>query len=394
MKLTIKITIFLLLPYICFPQNTNFKDYYKHCNQAELKIIDSSFAEALAIYQSSFKQFENNYGQDIHNACLCAILSKQNDIAEELLEKMVFKGYTIDYFKSNTYERFKKTKEWKSFKKNYPKLREEFMKSFNYDLKTEIEKMYEAEKTPLLSERALDSIVYENTKGLYEIFTTKGFPKINMFDLRMPVPIPLVVHCFGLYNKIKNSPAVYNDPMYLKMDFQKYNLIDIYLKAVKEGLFHPNDYISCHDYREKNIFGCKIIFKIDFKTKICKAEMPDSSVIIESNAKRDEIGLPLVEDTYKKIIKSDFIYMNYPFYKYENLIFRLENDLKYKALKTLDERSYYYSGEIMNLENEYNKKHENKSLLSEFILSGMGFQYSADFLNMAPLKRRINLIED
>ncbi|NVN95013.1 MAG: hypothetical protein HXX18_06990 [Bacteroidetes bacterium] len=343
MRLSSKIIVFfLLLPWVSYSQNKNYSEYYKLTNQAELKIVDSSFADALMIYQSAFNKFKNNFGQDIYNACLCAILSKQNEVAEVFLEKMVFKGYTIDQFKSNTYENFKKSKAWKLFKNKYPELRAGFLKSFDNDLKTELENMAIAESNANLPERKFDSIVYENTKRLCEIFTTMGFPKTNMFQTKTMLPVILVRHFFGLYNKTRNSPDIYFDSMYIKMDFKKYDLMNLYLKAMQEGFFYPNDYINCHDYREKNSIDCGFIINMDFKTKTCTANYPDEDKVKASNLKRIEIGLPPFESTFKIMAKSDLIWLNYPFDEYEKLISRLEKDEKYLSIKKYDDRLAYY----------------------------------------------------
>ncbi len=394
MKSILRIILLLILPNISLSQNNTYSEYYKLCNQAELKIVDSSYIEALAIYQSAFKQFENNYGQDIHNACLCAILSKQNDIAEEFLEKMVFKGYTIDQFKSNTYEKYKKTKEWKLFKSKYPKLRNDFLKSFDSELKIELENMAISENRPDLPEKVLDSIVYENSKRLFEIFTTKGFPKINMFSTKTMVPIILVRHFFGLYNKTRNSPDAYLDSMYIKMDFQKYDLMNLYLKAMQEGYFYPNDYISCHDYRERSIIDCGFIIDVNFETRKCTAILPDEKKIEASNKKRLEIGLPCFEGTFKILEKSDILNMNYPFDEFEKMIFKLEKDKKYLKIKKFDDRYNYYMNKKLMMTDKMEKKMK-KSILSEFTLSGMSDNYTTYFKEtIIPYKRRIKLIRD
>ncbi len=55
-------------------QNNKFIDYYSITNLAELKVVDSLYADALITYESGFKLVPFPFAHDYYNAAVCAVL--------------------------------------------------------------------------------------------------------------------------------------------------------------------------------------------------------------------------------------------------------------------------------------------------------------------------------
>src|SRR5882672_7729778 len=54
--------------------SNDYLQYYKLTNQAELEIVDSSYAKALHYYEEAFTKVDYSFARDHYNAALCAYL--------------------------------------------------------------------------------------------------------------------------------------------------------------------------------------------------------------------------------------------------------------------------------------------------------------------------------
>lgn len=72
------------------------KIYHFSCHKAENEIVLSKYESGLELYLEAFKiDSVNLFARDIYNAFACAVLLEKREIAYELLEKLVYKGFSL-----------------------------------------------------------------------------------------------------------------------------------------------------------------------------------------------------------------------------------------------------------------------------------------------------------
>lgn len=123
------INLFLLIFCLTFAtcKSQNDKDissYYKMIDQAENHILLEEYLISSEIYESSFKVHTNMFATDLYNALLCNIYLKNWKACGIWSSRLIRKGIKKDFFNSNLFADFKKSKEWSNVNKKFAEYEE------------------------------------------------------------------------------------------------------------------------------------------------------------------------------------------------------------------------------------------------------------------------------
>ncbi|MFD2512727.1 hypothetical protein ACFSRY_02505 [Pontibacter locisalis] len=119
------------------------KVYHPIINEAEKNILQKDYQAALAAYQLAFSEVPSPFARDYYNAAVCALLTKDEKLTYEYLEKLVLKGVSLPYLeKQQAFEPLHKTRKWKKFKRKYPKYRKAYNELVNLDLRADLDELY------------------------------------------------------------------------------------------------------------------------------------------------------------------------------------------------------------------------------------------------------------
>ena len=108
-KLLLSSLLLLTIPFSTVASHA----YDSLVNQAELRIIDSDYQQALACYNRAFASAERSFAQDLYNAGLCALQLNDNELAMKLCLALSEKGVGPGFFAKNSiYKNLKRHKDW------------------------------------------------------------------------------------------------------------------------------------------------------------------------------------------------------------------------------------------------------------------------------------------
>lgn len=342
----------------------DYRTYYEDINRAELFIVKYNFESALKIYRSVFSNYKNHDTKDLYNASICAIRSHDYDFASSCMQELVSLGYSMNEFQKQSFDSLP------NFYKNllsskYDSLNKVYKSKFDLQLKNLLDSIDDQEQVffkqkPLFS---YDSLVLEHAKILKMTLEKKNLPEVPMFEGHMKIPGALFRHHFGVMNKYRYlSPS---DPLYNKLDFTKYSLRDLLLKAVMNGELSPQIYSFLIEYNEldKNKTTGKVTVNIDLDKRNVSLILPAKDQIEIINRNRSKIGLESFEDAAIKNIGVDVLLNNYPFE--EHLALAKKFGLN---LSTADTVSFEIKGEFVMESNKLETKAMGNSLLKDFNL--------------------------
>ena len=150
------------------------KDYYPLINKAEISILEKDYAAALSLYQQAFKAVPTPFARDYYNAAVCAMLLKEKNESLDYLEKLALKGVSLDYLaKQPVFDSLQTTKQWRKFKRKYPKYRQQYEKQVNLDLRADLEELHARDQYFRQAEGGLR--VYGDTLRKIEVANTRQF---------------------------------------------------------------------------------------------------------------------------------------------------------------------------------------------------------------------------
>lgn len=173
MKTIIMILMFI---YSSVIYSSNFTNYYKKVQQAELKLIDEDFKSSLEIYKQAFSSVEEPFLRDIFTACQIAYLSKDYEQFLDFSMQCFQRGMPIgvfgsaNIFKSLDTNKDLKTKLYECYSKNYVN------KIKNETLRNELKTRYMLDqKLKLQNSKDSDSIQKDNAIFLLNNIKTLGY---------------------------------------------------------------------------------------------------------------------------------------------------------------------------------------------------------------------------
>jgi hypothetical protein len=124
----------------------NYLNYYEKINQAEIANLDKEFKKADSIYRIAFELVEKPFKDDYLLASFNSEKLNDNQKTYDYLKNGILVGLTEKRIKKELSE-FKKSNEWKSLKKEYDSIREEYLKSLNLTLRNELLMMVEKDQS-------------------------------------------------------------------------------------------------------------------------------------------------------------------------------------------------------------------------------------------------------
>lgn len=318
MRKNLILLAFLIQLSFVYSQEVDYRNYYRTINRAELKIIDSLFNDAMNVYDSAFSMVAKPFGKDYHNAALCAMLGNNDDKAFVYLDKLMKKGVDMDYFNKDIFNSLRNSPKWTEFTKMYQAKHEEIMKSFDLDLRQELETMQKKDQASdwlrmsniQQNKDSFAILVFKNLERINEIINTKGFPDENKIGVTLlphgnPVWIPLMHYIqaqgVGLSNKReemmdKGAPS-YNIEK-AGVDYKKYDLSAILMKASIEGKFPVHSFAAMEEQKYIPVkYGCRIYVEVDNNRVYMKYSDAQTHKI---DSIRNNVGLESLYDYRKK----------------------------------------------------------------------------------------------
>lgn len=321
MKTYIFSIVFTVL--FCFELQSRetYSGYYKAMQQAESSIEETGYAKALSVYKNAFSRYPHAFYSDLHNACLCAIKTKDYQTAYQYAKQLVSHGCELIYFNDSIFAPLRKSAYWKQLGEEYNCIRNKYLAGMDYDLRKEYFDMLHLDQSDRRlgkPEQQADSIFFVNAANTVRLIQQKGFPgwfvnKDSIYDISA-----LFGHYCLLYNKM-NAPQnkqKFNNDFYNHIRSSKIlDTIRIYLKeALVNGLMDPRNYeriIAHSDFT--NPYG-ELSVVVDLKDeKVTPKTVFTELEIAAINARRDSICLPRIStQTAQNYINTSW-YKEYPF---------------------------------------------------------------------------------
>ena len=318
MKKKLILLVFLIQVSISYSQTVDYRNYYRTINRAELRIVDSLYNDAIAIYDSAFSMVVNPFGKDYHNAALCAIIASNYDKAFAYMDKLMEKGVDMDYFNKDIYNPLRNSQKWTDFSKKYDTEHEIIMKSFDLELRRELETMQKKDQSLdwlrmsniQQNKDSFAILVFKNMERINEIINTKGFPDENKMGVtglphRNPVWIPLLhyIQVQGIVLSDRRKELIDKGaPSYniekAGVDYNKYDMSVILKKASIEGKFPIHSFASMEEQKFIPVkYGCRIYVEVDGNRVYMKYS---NAQIHKIDSIRSNIGLESLNDYRKK----------------------------------------------------------------------------------------------
>jgi hypothetical protein len=318
MKRVLMPLVLLIHMFTVYSQEADYRNYYKTINRAELKIVDSLYNDALTRYDSAFSIVAKPFGKDFHNAALLAIIIRNDDKAFGYLNKLMEKGLDMDYFNREIFNSLRNNQKWNDFSKKYEANHEKIMKSFDLELRRELEAMQRKDQSLdwlrisniQQNKDSFTILVYKNMERINELIKTKGFPDENKLGvIRLPHYSPLWI---PLMHYIQTQQIVLSDsrkdlidkgaPSYniekAGIDYKKYNLSAMLMNASIEGKFPVHSFANMEEQKYIPIkYGCLIYVEIDGNREYIKYSNTEAHQI---DSIRNKIGLESLSDYRKK----------------------------------------------------------------------------------------------
>lgn len=299
----------------------NYFRYHRAIQQAESYIEKGDYAEALSAYNYVFKQYSHVFYCDLHNACLCAIKTKDYETAYQYAKQLVSHGCELTYFNDSVFAPLHASVYWKQFDKEYNGIRNKYLADMDYGLRKEYFDMLhldQSDRRIKKPEQQADSIYYIHAIKTIDLIQKNGFPMWFINNDTINKISILFGHSCILYNKM-NAPEneqKYNTDFYNNIRKSKVlDTIRIYLKdALEDGYLTPNEYegtISFSDF--SNPYG-KLSIVVDLKNEKVTPKTVFTQLQIEAiNTRRESICLPPISTkTAQNYINTSW-YKEYPF---------------------------------------------------------------------------------
>ena len=130
-----------LLPFREECKTQDYKKYHLQINKAEEQIAQENFKEALELYDEVFQEYDFIFLADHKRAVQLAFYIEDLEKTEELLRNAIAAGWK-SINKNKFLSDFRKTGRWKSIRKDYKNLREQYEERLNIPLKNRVKKMF------------------------------------------------------------------------------------------------------------------------------------------------------------------------------------------------------------------------------------------------------------
>ncbi|MFA8437030.1 MAG: hypothetical protein ACEPOZ_21195 [Marinifilaceae bacterium] len=280
----------------------NYMSYYQTINRAEIASLDREYQRSDSLYQVAFELV----GKPFKDDCLLAAINSEklnwNEQTYGYLKKGISVGLRIKSIKKHL-SRFKKSGEWKSLKKDYESLREQYLQSLNLALREELMKMVDKDQAirhPIFgNSKKQRSLANKQYSQLLEIIKENNGKWPGRFTIgdgneggKYAVgEVTIMLHHFST-EQVNNLRAVLVEAVRIgdlspynvayPLDYKNSKHIEKIYTNKKKTIGYYNDCFRIGVYRYKN--GDPIV--------ICDCE--------KAEEERKKLGLEPLEDYYRK----------------------------------------------------------------------------------------------
>lgn len=306
---SVVLVFFVLMAASSFAGDLDYtKAYHPLINKAELSILQKDYASALLLYREAFKAVPTPFARDYYNAAVCAMLLKDKKLSVGYLEKLATKGVSIDFLAQQpVFDSLQTTRQWRKFKKKYPKYRQQYESQINKDLRADLDELYardqyfrEAKGGLRVYADTLRKIEKANTKQLLEWVEKYGYPGESLI---------------GVGDTLEQMPRFSIIIQRQTKARKGYDFSKILAEAVQQGRLSPQTAAYLIEQQVgRSKYGSKAYVKISCST--CEDEShPDSmeryleekrteKELLTIEANRQKLGLETFEDYKKKVLYS------------------------------------------------------------------------------------------
>jgi len=302
---------FFMLLFSCAPaalanQPDYIKTYHPLINQAELYVVEGKYAEALQAYRQAFTAVPTAFARDYYNAAVCAALLQQEKQAVDYLKKLARKGVSLAYLEQQqVFDTLQTSRQWRKFKRKYPRYRHKFEQSANLDLRADLDELYardqyfrQAAGSLRVYRDTLQQIEAQNLKMLLQWIETYGYPGEELI---------------GVADTLEQLPR-YSIVIERQTRARKgYDFTSILTEAVRQGRIAPQPAAYLLDQQAgQSKYGTKAFVRL--KCSSCKdskqrkvlkrymEEKREKHELEQLDANRQQLGLEPMGDYKKKVL--------------------------------------------------------------------------------------------
>ena len=146
MTKTIILFILLSISFLTYLQAKENRDYTRYHQQvvaAETLIAAENYSAALQVYEELFDSYSFIFLRDYQIATQLALLLEEEQKAMRFLKKGISSGWKMRSIKRNKFLRqLRENEDWKSIKKQYRSLHEQYEATLNQALRKRVKKMF------------------------------------------------------------------------------------------------------------------------------------------------------------------------------------------------------------------------------------------------------------
>ncbi len=213
------------------------KFYHNLINQAEIKIVEDEYNEALDLYLKAFKAVPHAFVKDYYNATVCAIKIQKFDTSFVLMDSLVIKGVNKSIFTTfSIFNALKNKPQWQAFLLNFEKSHQLFLNKKNVQLERILKGIQYSDQEfrakPNSYQEYSDTIKKidkNNVRLLKNLIEKYGFPNENLIGRENPMEdnIPSFIVFFHQCQKMSQNT-------------EDYDFTSIQIEAVKKGELDPH----------------------------------------------------------------------------------------------------------------------------------------------------------
>ncbi|RIJ37278.1 hypothetical protein [Pontibacter oryzae] len=231
--------------------------YHPVINQAELRVVEKKYEEALVAYKQAFASVPSAFARDYYNAAVAALLLQERKETFDYLEKLVAKGVSLDYLERQpVFDSLQATRHWRKFARKYPKRRRKYNEGFNQELRANLDELYardqyfrQAKGGWRVHGDTIKKIEVANTAKLLGWIDAYGYPgedQIGVADTLEQLPRFSIV----IERQTKARKG--------------HDFSDVLTKAVKQGRIAPQPAAYLLDQQAgRSKYGSRAFIKID-----------------------------------------------------------------------------------------------------------------------------------
>lgn len=284
-----KITILSFFLFFVFKVaiSQDYISYYNRCNDAVNYMVIHQYDSALVAFVEAFDMVDYVHKTYVNKACMCAAYEKDYDLLQEYSILSLQRGASFDYFNSEEYKRYRKTKQYKAVLANKVTYEQQFIESLNTDYIKAIDSLHYVDQKVIrgaggdnsiydLSKVMLPENKYEldsnNLAYLIGLIEQYGFPSEQLVGFDATNSAGIILH----HNLRNPENAV------LLNEFKKY---------IYTGEYVPSSYVGTYDQSLWFYYGSTIVGKV-FKN----SEYLSDKRLSVADSLANEMGLKPIEE--------------------------------------------------------------------------------------------------